>query len=271
MHGDRLERERRAGGVIAAHLAVQGADYQSVTAQKGNQHVLHPRRTRASAASKSVERAVDEAVAAGGRARTTSAPELGSADRRSRAMCRSRRFTRLRVTAGPTALLTTNPISSGTGVPSGSSERAARWSTRVRVAERRPRRTVCANVWLVTSRCRRVSTFPPHLRAHRFPRRRCGSGGQSAAALASARRQHSATGAGAHPQAEAVRLVTAAVVRLKCTLAHELDLRDVGRFRCLALDMRHRSTPVRPLKRYVVRQARVKPVGTASYFLWTTA
>ena len=47
------------------------------------------------------------------------------------------------------------------------------------------------------------------------------SDGELAATLAAARGQDRAAGAGAHPQAEAVHLVTAAVVRLVRTLAHE--------------------------------------------------
>jgi hypothetical protein len=110
-------------------------------------------------------------------------------------------------------------------------------------------------------------------------RRDVGSGGQTVATLATARRQNGATGAGAHPQTETVRLVTATVVRLERTLAHESALRvsgvypdlfsdrvwagllqlrlapptrgnDLSRLLggvwSLSVDMRHRSTPVRP-------------------------
>jgi hypothetical protein len=106
------------------------------------------------------------------------------------------------------------------------------------------------------------------------------SGGQTVATLTTARRQDGAAGAGTHPQTETVRLVTAAVVRLERTLAHGLSPvsgveRDIdlepgltaGAVRASSagtarprpprrppceeerrgsVDMRHRSTPVRP-------------------------
>jgi len=106
------------------------------------------------------------------------------------------------------------------------------------------------------------------------------SDSEALAALATAGRQDRATGASAHPQAEAVHLVPAAVVRLVRTLAHEListqllgsvprtGSHDAGRRqsvstgtacpRCKAVapvrtliaghvvDMRHRSNRFRP-------------------------
>ena len=53
------------------------------------------------------------------------------------------------------------------------------------------------------------------------------SDGQARATLAAARREDGTAGAGAHAQAETVRLVTAAVVRLVSTLAHGCFLSGV--------------------------------------------
>ena len=101
------------------------------------------------------------------------------------------------------------------------------------------------------------------------------SDGEALAALAAARGEDRPAGAGAHAQAEAVRLVTATVVRLVRTLAHEFLFRwctgtstPVGsavrlsagtahprRSGVCSVDMRHRSTPGdRPTVRAALRQ-----------------
>src|SRR5690349_18725378 len=117
--GDRLERVGRAGGVVAADLAVERTDGEPVGAQQGDQHVLHagsppvsvwlvrppertgpgetfPGATRASARSRSAPSSADVAPAAAGSARSTNAAAPGSDGSRSRAWARRRRFTWLR-------------------------------------------------------------------------------------------------------------------------------------------------------------------------------
>lgn len=56
---------------------------------------------------------------------------------------------------------------------------------------------------------------------HENPRAIIGSRSQTVAALATTRGQDGATRTGAHPQPEAMGLVTAPVVRLESTLAHD--------------------------------------------------
>ncbi len=145
----------------------------------------------------------------------------GAIETCSRARWRSRRFTRLRTTAFPTALLTTKP----TARPGGARrpDRSSRWTTRVAragpPAPARPR------------------TGRPPTRVSRWAAGSTGPGGrgtgpaQTARLLRPLRRREDrigAAGAGAHAQAEPVHLVTAAVVRLVRTLAHELSLRWVS-------------------------------------------
>src|SRR3954453_12033569 len=155
--GDRLERVRRAARVVAADLAVEGADQGAGDTQPPDQDVLHDSplvpdpvvaaarvacgevatrsRQRASSAPSS---AVD-IVAARGRARTTSSDESGSDVRFSLTRWRSRRLTRLRTTEPPTALLTTNPARGGSPGPEASTRRC---TTRAAPPARRPDLTV---------------------------------------------------------------------------------------------------------------------------------
>ena len=281
VNGDRLEGVRRTRGVVPADLAVERADQEPVQPEQADQQVLHARHpgprpiSRVSAASKSAVRAGNAAVAEGGRARTTSTAEPGNDESRSRARCRRRRFTRFRVTAGPTALLTTNPIWAGASTATAAG--STRWSTRVAVPARRPRRTVCANSRLDVSRLVRVSTCRPREMNREetkgsTERKDARSGCQTAATLATARRQDGATGAGAHPQAETVRLVTATVVRLERTLAHECVLPVSGCMTRLFSDRVFKAFGHEASvdtgstdQRYALRRARVKPttpVGT---------
>jgi len=119
---------------------------------------------------------------------------------RSRIKWRKRLLTRLRTTAGPTALLTTNPTEVGPVPPD------TTWATRVGRAERLPERMVCRNSSLVRMR---------------FPRASKNSGRKLRAATAAARCEDGAPGACAHAEAEAVLLGTTTVVRLESTLGHE--------------------------------------------------
>ncbi len=152
---DCLERVGRAGRVIAAHLAVERADQRAVGTQEPDQRIFHDVtlvRQRRRSASSSAEDADDDA----GSARTTSTAEPGSpasAGRCSRVRCRSRRFTRLRTTALPTALLTTKPTSAGWP-----GARTSRWTTRVLEPQRRPERTARRKASLSLSRCADGST-----------------------------------------------------------------------------------------------------------------
>jgi hypothetical protein len=214
MFGDSLERVGRAGRVVAADLAVERADQETVGLEERDQEVLH-RSTRFRQRSRSSPSSDQVASAAAGSARITSTHEPGSDVSRSRARWRSLRFTRLRATAFPTALLTTNPTRA--------SPSSIRWrcTAIVRDPAREPDRTAWRNAWLEVSRCAFAST------GGSLPGR---SDGQAAATLAAARRQDSATRAGAHAQAETVHLVAATVVRLIGTLAHDRfsDARSVS-------------------------------------------
>lgn len=99
-----------------------------------------------SAASSSRASSTWSASAAPGCARTTTRLPGGSWDRRSRSRCRNRRFTRLRTTALPTALLTTKPARTGGTSPPDAcgSVRLRRCTTRSGRPALRPRRTAAA-------------------------------------------------------------------------------------------------------------------------------
>jgi hypothetical protein len=101
------------------------------------------RRSRPSTRSRSAASSAWRAPAAAGCARTTSKQPSGSQATRLRISSRSRRFTRLRTTAEPTARLTTKPTfgpaSVGTA-PAGSSSAPATTAPPARRPERRVRR-----------------------------------------------------------------------------------------------------------------------------------
>ena len=135
---------------------------------------------------------------------------------------RSRRFTRLRTTAEPTARLTTKPTFGGASLgtcPAGNS--SAPETTEP--PARRPERSVRRNSSELLIRVCWGSTTPPAqpwLPA-RLARWRAGrSDGDLLAALTAASGQHGAAGPGTHPQAEAMDLRPPTVVRLERTLAH---------------------------------------------------
>ena len=116
VHRHRLQRVGRAGGVVAAHLAVERADREPVATQQADQDVLHGRR-RSPAALEPVQRPVQVV----GRARRTTpsaaAGGPGPRARQSPAATRVAPGPGVGVGAspgsasprGPTALLTTNP------------------------------------------------------------------------------------------------------------------------------------------------------------------
>jgi len=100
------------------------------------------RTTRVSAASRSLPSSADDAPAAAGSARTTKLAPAGNCSSRLATRCRNCLRTRLRTTAPPTVLATTNPArGAAIGEPSGTPA-SSRWTTRRGRPARRPRRTV---------------------------------------------------------------------------------------------------------------------------------
>ena len=181
------------------------------------------RRSRPRTRSRSAARSTWRAPAADGSARNTSRQPPGSQATRLRISSRSRRFTRLRTTAEPTARLTTKPTfgpaSVGTA-PAGSSRVPATTAP----PARRPERSVRRNSSGLLIRVCCGSTTPPA--QPRLPATgpedpsEAESDRELLAALATARGEHGAAGPGTHPQAEAVDLRPPTVVRLERALAH---------------------------------------------------
>lgn len=141
--------------MIAAHLAVQRADQRAIHLEESDQQRSHSvtlvRQRRRSASS-----SAEVALAVAGSARITSTADPGSpvsTGRCCRVRCRSRRFTRLRITALPTALLTTKPTRAD--CPGAWTSRC---TTTVREPQRRPARTVTRKASLSMSRCAAGST-----------------------------------------------------------------------------------------------------------------
>lgn len=210
MHGERLDRVRAAARVEPARRRQQRRDHLAVDVHRTEQHPgerarapsggaepvvlllvrshqLEPvagtsgamTRSLRSAASRSAPSSRLDASAAGGRARTTTSVPAGNAGKRSRIKCRSRRVTRCRITAVPTALLTTKPTrvvisdfrvgavfasASGKASPVLCGPRSRAWSARNTWTTnrdrpaRRPRRTTRRNSWFLVSRAAAGST-----------------------------------------------------------------------------------------------------------------
>jgi hypothetical protein len=156
-HGNDKEpcRQRRHGFLCRAHLRC---------AHRGRAPTCR-RSSRSRARSRSAARSAWRTPAAAGCARNTSKQPPGSEATRPRISSRSRRFTRLRTTAEPTARLTTKPTfgpaSSGTG-PAASK----RWADRVAPPARRPERIVRLNSSGLRIRDCCGSTIPPPETAH---------------------------------------------------------------------------------------------------------
>ena len=161
MHRQRLDGVRTAGRVEATGRGQTGRDpalvephreqrCTSSPAGRQRERPAHRRRPAASirdsAESRSRPSSVLDAAAAGGSARTTTSAPAGTRPSRARRRWRSRRCTRCRTTAPPTARLTTKPAR-----VSSRPDRRATCTTRVPPAIRRPRRTA------VTKSSRRVS------------------------------------------------------------------------------------------------------------------
>ncbi len=199
----RLECVRRARRVVPAHLPVQRADGEAIPTQQRHEDRPHQAPARCKAAWRSTSKVDAGASPAGGSARTTTRQPDGSRSTCDRIRCRSRRFTRLRTTAPPTARLTTKPTS-------GSLSRVASGSTCTTRCIRpalEPWRTVLEKSSLLRMRWTGISNDD--------------SGRQLGAALAPAVAQNGAAGTSPHAQTEAVLAGTTTVVRLVRTLAHE--------------------------------------------------
>jgi hypothetical protein len=169
--------------------------------------------TRSSSAARSVWRA----VAARGLARTTNRLPSGSDPRYPRARCLSRRRTRLRTTAPPTARLTTKPTRAGSSCPA--------WQSRCAESSCRPARRP-PRIAAVKSERRRIRDAAGSTGGHqpasllpRAPGLR-GSDTDPRAPLTAPCGKDRAPRAGPHAQPEPVRLRAVAVVRLERTLAH---------------------------------------------------
>src|SRR5690606_816801 len=116
---DRRDGVARAGRVILARGRSQRRDEALVPPDRRDEHAARerPRETHRAAfrsaertaPSRSSDRVVKLAPAAAGSARTTTVVPAGSMPRTGSDAARRRRFTRLRVTAFPTALDTTKP------------------------------------------------------------------------------------------------------------------------------------------------------------------
>ena len=231
--GDRHRGVLAAGWIKPAARAEQRADKPPIPADhdqkhagdrtgrdgvrrfRGPRHDAH-RNTRSSAESRSRASSADVAPAAGGSARTTNREPLGRVARRSRTTCRSRRFTRFRVTASPTARLTTKPARGSAAASSDAG--TSRWTTRRARPTRRPCQTAAAKSGRRRSREGAGNTSESEI----------GLGGQRLAALAATSREDGAPGAGAHAQPETMRLRAAAIVRLERALAHGRAPGEVG-------------------------------------------
>ena len=202
----------------------------------------------------------------------------GKTASRSRDRWRSRRLTRLRVTAGPMARETTKPTRGARGC------RPVLGRGRPEVDDHQLTATATATAYDLTEVERRGQAVAGGEHARLL----LGPQPQAARRLRPLRRrdgQDRAAGAGAHAQAKTVGLVPAPVVRLERALAQRIHstrgagynspvtgsrrashVASWGQLAPLAherpgdrtvMDMRHRSTPVQTCQRYAVREDRV--------------
>ncbi len=163
VHPDRLHRIGTARRIEPAARPEHRADEPSVPGDQPDEqprrqlapHLHRPRGTRSLVhTAPTCRRSSDRttwpssaasstwlAVAAGGLARNTRRLPSGRDRRYPAAMCRSRRLTRLRTTAGPTARLTVKPIRGGSVTPS----RTSRWPTSSGRPARLPDRIAASN------------------------------------------------------------------------------------------------------------------------------
>jgi len=219
VHGQRVDGVRTARRVEAAGRGQPGRDPALVETHRDQcrasdppgrrrERPAHRRRpadsTRDSAESTSGPSSALEAAAAWGSARTTTSAPAGIRSSRARRRCRSRRCTRCRTTAPPTARLTTKPTRASSRAPG-----RAKCTTRVPRATRCPRRTA------VTKSSRRVSRAAAgSTGAVRFA-----SGRQFGTAPATACGDDGAAGTGTHAQPKPMGPRPATIVRLERALA----------------------------------------------------
>jgi len=209
---DGLDSVVGARGVIATGRGQHRTDQLLVHPKRGQRQPPHLRTFFSSARcaievrqrSKSSLSCRKSASADAGFARTTRTWP-SRVPSRPRTASRRRRFTTLRVTALPTALLTTKPTLAGvTG-----DDAIQQWRTTVRLEARLPWRTTR---WKSAERRSRWAV--------ESTRAQPASGCETVAALAPATGEDRATGARTHAQAEAVRLCAATIVGLERALAH---------------------------------------------------
>jgi len=235
MYLDRPERVRRAARVIAAHVPIKRADQQTIELEQTNEYVLHrapPSRSDRRLASRDTTSCQADprsagtsagSVAALGRARTTRSIPTGVFGTCARARWRSRRLTRLRVTAFPSAPLTTNPmrgperpvstVSETTPTVSETTPSGActAWTTSVGRLTRIPRLVVRRKSLELCILSNRGNTVVAQARM---------SGRQAAAALAAPGGNDGAAGTCPHPQTKAMGAAAAPIARLECALGH---------------------------------------------------
>ncbi len=207
----RPQRVRRTARVVTADVPVQRADHQPVSLEQPDQDILHRWPALATARDQAEARSgarSDGTAAACGNARTTRSKPTGVWASCSAARCRSRRLTRLRVTALPTCLETTKPTR--TDAPC---ERPA-CTTSVGRPARAPALVVRRKSSELLIRAERGSTSG----RNRSDRNR--SGRQLGATFAPASGQDRTAGASPHPEAEAVGAAATPIARLERTLAH---------------------------------------------------
>ena len=154
-------------------------------------------------------------VAARGSARTTRSIPAGVSASWAAARCRNRRLTRLRLTAFPSAPLTTNPMRGPErhkpSLSDPTSGTCTAWTTSVGRLTRIPRLVVRWKSFELCILNRRGNTVVAQARM---------SGGQTAAALAAPGRNDGTAGASPHPQTKAMGTAATPITRLECALGH---------------------------------------------------
>jgi hypothetical protein len=205
-------RQRRPATLCKRHIRCAHSWRSAPTCRRSSRPITR---------SRSATRSAWRAPAAAGCARNTSRQPPGSEAIRLRISSRSRRFTRLRTTAEPTARLTTKPTFGPASLGTGPTGKSSAPETTEPPA-RRPERSVRRNSSEFLIRVCWGSTTPPARpwAARPVSPLQAGSDGEPLAALLATGGQHGAAGAGPHAQAEAVDLGPPTVVRLERTLAH---------------------------------------------------
>ena len=209
-----LQPVGRTGRVVLTYIPVERRDHPPPRQHKPDHQVLH-REFAPSLAKQPRHAATNSApsrcgsVAAAGRARTTTCNPAGLSINWARARCRNRRFTRLRVTALPTRLDTTNP----TRLCCPATGRARACTTRVPRPTRTPPRSVAPKSFADRNRLAAGNTV---------------SGRQLCTTPTATSRQDRPARPGTHPGPKPVGAGTPAVTRLIGALAHDSAPSIVG-------------------------------------------